>query len=126
MAGWPTTSALVRTGDVLWALTIEAELILFRDSDKQFESLARYKVGDTPTWAHPVIATGSVIVKDETKLTNGSSRPRRCRRRLVPIGPRRSVDGPARLDPRSPCWPALRPWQAAASVNNGAQTRPCQ
>jgi outer membrane protein assembly factor BamB len=61
--------ALVRTGDVLWALTTQAELVVFRDSDKQFEQLARYKVGETPTWAHPVIATGSVIVKDETKLT---------------------------------------------------------
>jgi hypothetical protein len=59
----------VRTGDVLWALTTQAELVVFRDSDKQFEQLARYKVGETPTWAHPVIATGSVIVKDETKLT---------------------------------------------------------
>jgi hypothetical protein len=60
--------ALVRTGDVLWALTTQAELLLFRDSDKQFEQLARYKVSDTPTWAHPVIAAGSVIVKEETKL----------------------------------------------------------
>ena len=32
--------------------------MLFRDSDKQFEPLARYKVADTPTWAHPVIAAG--------------------------------------------------------------------
>ena len=62
-------AALVRTGDVLWALTTQAELILFRDSAKGFEPLARYKVADTPTWAHPVIAPGSVIVKDEKKLT---------------------------------------------------------
>ncbi|HEX4147226.1 MAG TPA: PQQ-binding-like beta-propeller repeat protein [Pirellulales bacterium] len=61
--------ALVRTGDVLWALTTQADLLLFRDSDKQFEQVARYKVAETPTWAHPVIAAGSVIVKDETKLT---------------------------------------------------------
>ena len=61
-------AALVRTGDVLWALTTQAELILFRDSEKQFDPLARYKVAETPTWAHPVIATGSVIIKDERKL----------------------------------------------------------
>ncbi|HTU26935.1 MAG TPA: hypothetical protein VMF30_16125, partial [Pirellulales bacterium] len=62
-------AALVRTGDVLWALTTQQELLVFRDSDRQFDSLAHYRVADTPTWAHPVIATGSVIVKDETKLT---------------------------------------------------------
>jgi outer membrane protein assembly factor BamB len=61
--------SLVRTGDVLWALTTQADLLLFRDSDKQFEQVARYKMAETPTWAHPVITTGSVIVKDETKLT---------------------------------------------------------
>jgi outer membrane protein assembly factor BamB len=61
-------AALVRTGDVLWALTTQAELILFRDSDKQFDPLARYKVSDTPTWAHPVIGPGSVLIKDEQKL----------------------------------------------------------
>ncbi len=43
-------AALVRTGDVLWALTTQAELILFRDSEKQFDPLARYKMAETPTW----------------------------------------------------------------------------
>ena len=117
-------AALVRTGDVLWALTSQAELLLFRDSDKQFEPLARYKVGDTPTWAHPVVSTSSVIVKDETKLIKWKLQ--------VPAGPsaagpgRRPVERRTRLTHRA-SGPSRarcsRPWQAAASVNNGASGR---
>jgi len=42
---------------------------VFRASDKQFDQLARYRVAETPTWAHPVILSGGILVKDETKLT---------------------------------------------------------
>ena len=61
-------ASLVETGKVLWALTNEAELIVFKANEKQFEPLAQYKVADTPTWAHPVISTEGVLVKDESKL----------------------------------------------------------
>jgi outer membrane protein assembly factor BamB len=61
-------AALVRAGNVLWALTTGGELIVFRDSDKQFDVLARYKVAETATWAHPVVLSSGVLVKDETKL----------------------------------------------------------
>ena len=59
----------MRTGDVIWALTTQGTAIVFRDSEKQFEPVARYKVSDSPTWAHPVVLAGSLLVKDETKLT---------------------------------------------------------
>jgi outer membrane protein assembly factor BamB len=62
-------ASLVRTGNVIWALTTNGELIVFRDNSKQFEPLVRYKVADTPTWAHPVILPGSLLIKDETRLT---------------------------------------------------------
>ena len=62
-------ASLVETGNVIWALTSQAELLAFRASDKQFDLLAHYKVAETPTWAHPVILAGGVLVKDETKLT---------------------------------------------------------
>ena len=62
-------AALVGTGKVLWALTTDGELIVFNASDKQFQPLARWKVAETPTWAHPVVMTGGVLVKDESKLT---------------------------------------------------------
>jgi outer membrane protein assembly factor BamB len=68
-------ASLIRTGDVVWALTTQAELVLFRDSDQQFEELARYKVAESPTWAHPLVTAGSVLIKDETKLTKWRFQP---------------------------------------------------
>ncbi len=62
-------AALLLTGNAIWALLTTGEMIVFRDSAKQFEPLARYKVAETPTWAHPAIAGGSLLVKDENKLT---------------------------------------------------------
>ena len=61
-------ASLVRTDKVVWALTTAGELIVFKDSEKQFEPLARYKVAETPTWAHLVVLNGGVLVKDESKL----------------------------------------------------------
>lgn len=62
-------ASLVRTGKVLWALTTQGDLIVFKASEKQFEPLAHYRVAETPTWAHPVFLPAGVLVKDETKLT---------------------------------------------------------
>ena len=106
-------AAVVRTGDVIWALTTGAELLLFRDSDKQFEPLARYKVSDTQTWAHPVISTGSVIVKDETKLTKWKL--------PVPAAPSAAAGSKRAGRVGRPWGVNRRPWRAAPSVNNEAR-----
>jgi outer membrane protein assembly factor BamB len=62
-------ASLVQAGKVLAALTTSGEVIFFRPSDKEFEPVARYKVADTPTWAHLVLLPGRLLVKDESKLT---------------------------------------------------------
>lgn len=62
-------ASLVQAGKVLAALTTSGEVIFFRPSDKEFEPVARYKVADTPTWAHLVVLPGRLLVKDESKLT---------------------------------------------------------
>jgi outer membrane protein assembly factor BamB len=61
-------ASLTRTGKAIWALTTEAELLVFKAADTEFELLARYRVAETPTWANPVLLSDGVLVKDETKL----------------------------------------------------------
>jgi outer membrane protein assembly factor BamB len=61
-------ASLLQTGNVLWALTNTGELIVFKASDRQFEPLARYKVAETPTWAHPAILPSGLLIKDESTL----------------------------------------------------------
>jgi len=61
-------AAIVDAGSVILALPSNSELIVFKPSDKEYAELARIKVADTPTFAHPVIAGNRIFVKDEQTL----------------------------------------------------------
>ena len=61
--------AIVHAGSVLLALSSNSELVTFAPSDKQFTELARIKVADTSTYAHPVIAGNRIFVKDQDAVT---------------------------------------------------------
>ena len=62
-------ASLVLTGDTIWALTNRGELLVFAAKDSEFQQLARYRVADSETWAHPLILPRGVIVKDLQHLT---------------------------------------------------------
>ncbi len=62
-------AAIVDAGGCLMALPSNSELIVFKPTDKQFEEVARIKVAQTPTYAHPVIAGDRIIVKDQDAVT---------------------------------------------------------
>ncbi len=46
------------------ALTSDGELLVFRRSPERFEEVRRYKVAQTPTWAHPIVIGSRIIVRD--------------------------------------------------------------
>ena len=56
-------------GSILLALPSNSELIAFKPSDKEYAELARIKVADAPTYAHPVVAGNRMYMKDEETLT---------------------------------------------------------
>lgn len=60
---------IVSAGTVLLALPSNSELIAFQPSGKGYEELARIKVSEGSTYAHPVPAGNRVFVKDENSLT---------------------------------------------------------
>ena len=62
-------AALLKAGDVFLALTTEAELLFFRDDADEYSELARWRVADTPTWAHPVVLGRRVLIKDLNHLS---------------------------------------------------------
>ncbi len=64
-----SSTPLNKTFILLLALPSSAELIAFAPSDKQFTELARIKVADTSTYAHPVVAGNRVFVKDQDAVT---------------------------------------------------------
>jgi outer membrane protein assembly factor BamB len=62
-------AAIVDVGSCLVALPSTSELIAFKPSGKQYEELARIKVAETATYAHPVIAGGRIFVRDQDAVT---------------------------------------------------------
>jgi outer membrane protein assembly factor BamB len=61
-------TSIVDAGSCLMVLPSNAELIVFKPSKEQYEQLAKIKVADTPTYAHPVIAGNRIFIKDQDSL----------------------------------------------------------
>lgn len=62
-------AAMVDAGPVILALPSTSELIAFKPSANAYEEVARIKVSETATYAHPIIAGNRVFVKDQDALT---------------------------------------------------------
>jgi len=60
--------AMIDAGSVILGLPATSELIAFKPSAKAYEEVARLKVADTPTYAHPIISGKRVFVKDQENL----------------------------------------------------------
>ena len=61
-------AAIVSAGSCLLALPNTSELIVFKPDGKKYSEIARYKVSDTPTYAHPIISGNRVFVKDQESV----------------------------------------------------------
>lgn len=62
-------AAVVRAGDLWFALGTDAELVVARANPKQFEILKRYTVAQSSTWAQPVLSGQRVFVKDISTIS---------------------------------------------------------
>jgi outer membrane protein assembly factor BamB len=62
-------AAFVAAPGLILAVTTEGELVVFRDSAKQFELVKRYTVADSPVWAHPAVTSRGVVIKDAETLS---------------------------------------------------------
>jgi len=60
--------AIVDVGSYLMAMPSSSELIVFKPNGKQYEEVAKIKVSDTPTYAHPVIAGNRIFIKDQESV----------------------------------------------------------
>jgi outer membrane protein assembly factor BamB len=60
--------AIVDAGNVLIGLTSDEKLLVFQPSNKEFKQIASYKVGDSATWAYPIVSGNRIFVKDQTTL----------------------------------------------------------
>lgn len=56
--------SIIDAGSVLLALTATAELTVIRPSGTAYEEVARFKVSDRQTYAHPVAVHNRIFIKD--------------------------------------------------------------
>jgi outer membrane protein assembly factor BamB len=61
-------TSIVDAGSCLLALPSSSELIVYKPSKNQYQELAKIKVADTPTYAHPVIAGNRIFIKDQDSI----------------------------------------------------------
>lgn len=57
-------AAVVRAGNLWFALEDDAELVVARAGASAFEPVRRYKVAESATWAQPVLLGNRVLIKD--------------------------------------------------------------
>ena len=62
-------AAVVKAGDLWFALKADAELVVARANQKQFEILKRYTVANSATWAQPVLTGQRLFVKDVNAIS---------------------------------------------------------
>jgi outer membrane protein assembly factor BamB len=55
--------SVVDAGSVILALDENSELFVLKPEDKEYSEIARYKVSDGKTYAHPVVSGNRVFVK---------------------------------------------------------------
>lgn len=60
--------SILDAGAVLLALTPGSELIAFEPSRQGFKELARIKVAESPTHAHPIVSGKSLFIKDRDSV----------------------------------------------------------
>jgi hypothetical protein len=62
-------AAVVRAGELWFALNTEAQLIVMRANPKQMDVVKRYEVAQSTTWAQPVLAGQRVLIKDVSAIS---------------------------------------------------------
>jgi outer membrane protein assembly factor BamB len=62
-------AAVLNAGSVILALPATSNLIAFKPDAKQYEEVAKIKVAESATYAHPVISGKRIFVRDQDAVT---------------------------------------------------------
>ena len=62
-------AAILHSGDVVFSLQDDGELVIFRSTPAGMEQVHRYKVADSETWTQPTLSGNRIFVKDVSNLT---------------------------------------------------------
>jgi outer membrane protein assembly factor BamB len=60
--------SILDAGSVLIGLTQDGTMLVYQPNEKAFTSIASIKVGETQTYAHPILAGNRIFVRDQDSL----------------------------------------------------------
>jgi len=63
------SAAIVDAGSVMLAVTVTGEFIAYKPDAKAYVELARIRIADNETWAHPVISGNQIFIRDKDSVT---------------------------------------------------------
>ena len=63
------SAAIAKSGELLFSLEDDGDLVVARSSQTAYELLKKYKVAEGETWAEAVFTGNRILVKDLTHLT---------------------------------------------------------
>jgi len=61
--------AIADAGSCLVVLANNSELVVFKPDGKTYSEIRRYKVAETVTYAHPILAGNRIFIKDQETVT---------------------------------------------------------
>jgi hypothetical protein len=61
-------AAILQSGDLVFSLQDDGNLVIFRSGTAAFEPIRRYHVADSETWTQPTISGSRIFVKDVSNL----------------------------------------------------------
>jgi outer membrane protein assembly factor BamB len=64
----PLGASILNAGSVWLVLTYGGRLLVVKPSGTAYEPIAKYRVSEEQTWAHPVFLGDRILIKDETTL----------------------------------------------------------
>jgi outer membrane protein assembly factor BamB len=62
-------ASLARSGNLVFSLEDDGEMVIFRRNGAMFEQVKRYQLADSETWAPPSISGNRIFVKDVSTLS---------------------------------------------------------
>lgn len=63
-----SSASLIQADNALLAASVEGDLFILRKNKEKFDVAKKYKVANSPVWAHAAFAGGEIYIKDETHL----------------------------------------------------------
>ena len=63
-----TNAAIHSAGPNLVVLTTDGDLLVVKRNPDKYEELRRYKVAESPTWAHPVVLGTGLVIRDAESI----------------------------------------------------------